>query len=126
MLRFVLGLLYFFKFQFAFLFIKSYVGWEVCALALHLHVFLFPLGSKLFEDGGGGGRTGLDPITCHGILCNYYIKKFFNPSLNPRRRQKINLHFFFTLHCGASKGFMKALKTFIKPFEAPQSVKIKI
>ena len=27
---------------------------------------------------------------------------------------------------GASKGFMKALKVFIKPFEAPQSVKIKI
>ena len=27
---------------------------------------------------------------------------------------------FFTLLCGASKCFMKALKTFIKPFEAPQ------
>ena len=35
--------------------------------------------------------------------------------------------FIFTLLCGASKGFMKALKVFIKPFEAPQrSVKIKI
>ena len=33
----------------------------------------------------------------------------------------------FTLLCGASKGFMKALKTFIKYYEAPQrSVKIKI
>ena len=33
----------------------------------------------------------------------------------------------FTLLCGASKGFMKALKTFIKPFEAPQrSLEIKI
>ena len=32
----------------------------------------------------------------------------------------------FTLLCGASKSFMKALKDFIKPFEAPQrSVKIK-
>ena len=35
--------------------------------------------------------------------------------------------FILTLLCGASKSFMKALKTFIKPFEAPQgSVKIKI
>ena len=33
----------------------------------------------------------------------------------------------FTLLCNASKGFMKALKAFIKPFEAPQgSVKTKI
>ena len=28
--------------------------------------------------------------------------------------------FIFTLLCGASKGFMNALKAFIKPFEAPQ------
>ena len=35
--------------------------------------------------------------------------------------------FIFTLLCGASKGFMKDLKAFIKPFEAPQrSVKLKI
>ena len=35
--------------------------------------------------------------------------------------------FIFTLLCGASKGFMKAFKAFIKPFEALQrSVKIKI
>ena len=35
--------------------------------------------------------------------------------------------FFFLLLYGASKGFMKALKAFLKPFEAPQrSVKIKI
>ena len=33
---------------------------------------------------------------------------------------------FFALLCGASKGFMNAFKAFIKPFEAPQSVKIKI
>ena len=40
---------------------------------------------------------------------------------------KIELNFIFTLLCGASKGFMKAFKVFIKPFEAPQkSVKIKI
>ena len=31
------------------------------------------------------------------------------------------------LLCGASKGFMKAVKAFIKPFEAPQrSMKITI
>ena len=40
------------------------------------------------------------------------------------------LHFFVVpqkVSCGVSKGFMKALKTFIKPFGAPQrSVKIKI
>ena len=35
--------------------------------------------------------------------------------------------FISTLLCGASKGFMKAFKAFIKPFEASQrSVKIKI
>ena len=35
--------------------------------------------------------------------------------------------FIFTLLCGASKGFIKAFKALIKPFEAPQrSVKIKI
>ena len=39
---------------------------------------------------------------------------------------KIELHFIFTLLCDASKGFMKAFKAFIKPFEAQQSVKIKI
>ena len=43
MLRFVLDLLYFFRFYFVFLFVKSYVGWEFCALASHLHVLLFPI-----------------------------------------------------------------------------------
>ena len=34
---------------------------------------------------------------------------------------------YFALLRGASKGFMKALKAFIKPFEVPQrSVKVKI
>ena len=33
---------------------------------------------------------------------------------------KIKLIFFFTLLCGASKGFMKAFKAFKKPFEVPQ------
>ena len=41
--------------------------------------------------------------------------------------KKLSSIFIFTLLCGALKGFMKALKAFIKPFEAPQrSVKIKI
>ena len=40
---------------------------------------------------------------------------------------KLTQIFIFTLRCGASKGFMKTFKAFIKPFEAPQkSVKIKI
>ena len=45
----------------------------------------------------------------------------------PDKVKKLSQIFIFTLLCGASKGFMKALKAFIKPFEAPQrSVKIKI
>ena len=40
---------------------------------------------------------------------------------------KINLSFYFYTSCGVSKDFMKALKAFINPFEAPQrSVKLKI
>ena len=45
---------------------------------------------------------------------------------NPGRREKIKSIFIFTLLCGASKVFMKALKAFIKPSEAPErSVEIK-
>ena len=47
----------------------------------------------------------------------------------PDEEKKLTLIFIFILLCGASKGFMKALKAlkaFIKTFEAPQrSVKIK-
>ena len=40
---------------------------------------------------------------------------------------KLTQIFIFAFLCGASKGFMKALKTFIKPFDGPfRSVKIKI
>ena len=50
-----------------------------------------------------------------------------NRVLNPGQSEKIKLNFYFHTLCGASKGFMKVLKAFIKPFEAPQrSVKIKI
>ena len=61
--------------------------------------------------------------------CAIQIKwAIINPSRpNPGRREKISEIFIFTLLCGASKGFMKAFKAYIKPFEAPQrSVKIKI
>ena len=45
----------------------------------------------------------------------------------PNKVKRLSYIFIFTLLCGASKGFMKALSAFIKPFEAPQrSVKIKI
>ena len=41
--------------------------------------------------------------------------------------KKLTYIFVFTLLCDASKGFMKALKVLIKPFEAPRrSVEIKI
>ena len=37
-----------------------------------------------------------------------------NPSrFDPEQREQINLFFIFTLLCGASKGFMKALKVLI-------------
>ena len=40
---------------------------------------------------------------------------------------KIKLNFYFHTSLWCLKGFMKALKAFIKPFEAPQrSMKIKI
>ena len=49
------------------------------------------------------------------------------PVAIPDKEKKLTSIFIFTLLCGASKGFMKALKAFIKPFEVPQrSVKIKI
>ena len=45
----------------------------------------------------------------------------------PDEERKLTYFFISTLLCGASKGFMKAFKAFIKPFEAPQrSVEIKI
>ena len=44
----------------------------------------------------------------------------------PDEEKKLTQIFIFTLLWGASKGFMKAFKAFIKPFEATQrSVKIK-
>ena len=59
MLRFVLGLLYFFRLHFVFLFVKSYVGWEACALVSHLHVFCFQSkgGVKYLRTGGEGVKN---------------------------------------------------------------------
>ena len=49
------------------------------------------------------------------------------PVLIPDEEKKLTYIFIFRLLCGASKGFMKPLRAFIKPFEAPQrSLKIKI
>ena len=74
-------------------------------------------------------RKSIDWFLYEGNTGIYWIKILrINPSrLNAGRREEINLNFIFTLPCRASKGFMKALKAFIKPFEAPQrSVKMKI
>ena len=38
----------------------------------------------------------------------------------PDKKKKLTKVFIFTLLFGASKGFMKAFKAFIKPFEASQ------
>ena len=41
-------------------------------------------------------------------------------------KMKINLNFYFTLLCGAWKGFLEGFKAFVKPFEVAQrNVKIK-
>ena len=45
----------------------------------------------------------------------------------PDEKRKLTYIFIFTFLYGVSKGFMKALKALIKPFEAPKrSVKVKI
>ena len=55
------------------------------------------------------------------------IKHLNFPVPIPDEEKKLSQIFIPTLLCGASKGFIKAFKGFIKPFEAPQrSVKIKI
>ena len=53
---------------------------------------------------------------------------FINPShRDPGQRKKFIWIFIFTLLCGTAKGFMKALKAFVKPFAVPEkSVKIEI
>ena len=46
------------------------------------------------------------------LFKNYDFHSSYTPLPNPI--------FTFTLLCDVSKGFMKALEAFIKPFEAPQ------
>ena len=49
----------------------------------------------------------------------------FNP-FRPNARQTENFNFHYHISLWASKGFMKAFKDFIKPFQAQEiSVKIK-
>ena len=55
---------------------------------------------------------------CHIICCNFQLINPSRPNLG--RKEKIKLKFYFHTSFWSSKGFMKALKTFIKPFEAPQ------
>ena len=79
MLRFALGLLYFLRFHVVFLFVKSYVGRKICALASHLHVFVSSQrgGVKSFSMGWVVGgvrlkdfRTGAElPIWGWGSFC---------------------------------------------------------
>ena len=49
------------------------------------------------------------------------------PAPTPDKEKRINLNFYFrtSLWC-LKRSYMKAFKAFIKPFEAPQSAKIKI
>ena len=55
-----------------------------------------------------------------------YVKLFTFPVPVPDEERELT-KFLFSLLCVASKSFMKVLKAFIKPFEAPQrSAKIKI
>ena len=45
---------------------------------------------------------------------------------NPDEEKKLRQVFIFTLLCGAPIGLMKALKAFVKPFEAPERTENKI
>ena len=50
---------------------------------------------------------------------SFFIKLTLPISI-PNEEKILTYIFIFTLLCSVSKGFMKALKAFIKPFEAPQ------
>ena len=61
------------------------------------------------------------------VVFIWSFSKLTLPVTIPDEEKKLSYNFIFKLLCEASKGFMKALKTLIKPFEAPQrSVKIKL
>ena len=69
MLRFALGLLYFLRFHVVFLFVKSYVGRTICALASHLHVFVSNQRGvvKSFSMGWVGGGVRLKDFRTGGV-----------------------------------------------------------
>ena len=56
------------------------------------------------------------------IKFNNFVSNLSRPDIG--QKEKINFYFkktfIFTVLCGASKALMKALKVFIKPYEAPQ------
>ena len=81
MLRFALGFQYFFRFNFVFLFVKSNVGWEICVLASHLHVFCLQLegGVKSLRTRGlknvrTGRVTNLGRGVPHYMVCLWSLK----------------------------------------------------
>ena len=54
------------------------------------------------------------------VNSNKYGTLLILPVPIPDKEKKLNQMFISTLLCGASKGFMKTFKAFIKPFEASQ------
>ena len=62
--------------------------------------------------------TADELFTC--VLTILWSSRLNIPIPVPDKEKKLSEIFTFTLLCGASKEFMKALKTFIKPFETPQ------
>ena len=64
MLRFALGFLCFLRFHVVFLFVKSYVGRKICALASHLHVF------------GSSQRWGVKSFSMGWVGCGVRLKDF--------------------------------------------------
>ena len=64
----------------------------------------------------------------NGFTCPIYADCILTlPVPISDEKKKVTSIFIFALIFSASEGFMKALKAFIKPFEAPQrSAKIKI
>ena len=120
MLRFARGLLYFFRFHFVFLFVKSYVGWEICTLASHLFCFQSEGGVKILglvgvvtNLGGifvGGVSTPLHAMRTPIMRSGYKLDSVTPSSLNQRsseskynmwtfwatlRKQRVNIKWFF-------------------------------
>ena len=72
-------------------------------------------------------QKNLELNICQNLLTSCKLRSLNHSRPNPDEEKKNNLFFYFHTSCGASKSFMKALKTFTKPFEAPQgSVKIEV